>query len=455
MESFSEAMHGSFLQTAQRAVRSQHIGKKHDVENSKVLQLSVFVVIIVSVFTVLYSGVVPPLMEKIVVATLVPSNVEVCNFNGVHASPTSEGMKFQGQDILRAYINNEVLIDFTSEARTLAQHGYTKAASEWLIKTPFMGDEPVILSPSFALVVPVFSISVFFAILFTFILPTRLGLLSSQTERIARETRTKLLFQTGFSEELLDFLLLSDAEVTMLASNMPEKVDTCLQQLWEATRTEHERQSTIASYREESLFDAVHIADGHHAFVRNTLISRLREAFSPAVEHSVKTLQSARIWQQNHISLLRGVRLFMSEYFAPNCGNNVQGLAYAGAGFMIVVIGLRGLRFIPASRPSLIIASISLEFALLVALGITLYFQREEASSIESLKRIENNTQNVALVMSSVDSSTFQRAMHEAIRERIQSPEMDKRLAESLTQSFIDSLRTSPQSQQKRSVAHV
>jgi hypothetical protein len=132
----------------------------------------------------------------------------------------------------------------------------------------------------------------------------------------------------------------------------------------------------------------------------------------------------------------------MGEYFAPNCSNNVQGLAYAGAGLMIVVIGLRGLRFIPASRPSLIVASISLECALLFALGLTLYFQREEGSSAESLKRIENNTQNVALVMSSVGNEAMQRAIMDAIREHAQSPDVEKRVADALTQKFIDSLRS-------------
>ncbi|MCU0425486.1 MAG: hypothetical protein MUF71_07660 [Candidatus Kapabacteria bacterium] len=454
MESFSDAVSGTFAvgENAQSAVSAlpnnasnfQGFPTALPKKTTKFVQYFVFFAVIAVVFVGVYRGLIPPLMENVVVTTLVPRDVSLVNFNGVFASATSEGSKYGGQEIQRAFANGEIIVDFTSQERLRDQHGYTKNSSEWLIKTPFMGDEAVTLTPIIALTVPVLAFSFFFAVIASFLFPSHWGLFSMRTNEVIVDTRTKLLFQTGFSHELLDFLVLSDTDVTLLARNNPALVEEYLQALWDATRTEHERQAAMTSYRDERLFDAVHIAEGHHAFVRNSLISRLKEAFSPAVERSIRALQQARIWQRSHSALSKGFGLYMSEYFAPNCGNNVQGLAYAGAGLMIVVIGLRGLRFIPSTRPSLIIASISLEFALLVALGITLYFQREEVSSIESLKRIENNTQSVSLVMSSVDSASFQRAMHEAIRERIQSPDIDKRLAESLTQTFLESLRSSP-----------
>jgi hypothetical protein len=43
--------------------------------------------------------------------------------------------------------------------------------------------------------------------------------------------------------------------------------------------------------------------------------------------------------------------------------------------------------------------------------------------------------------MSSVDNQSFQRAMQEAIRDRIERPDMEKRIAESLTETFVESLR--------------
>jgi hypothetical protein len=410
--------------------------------HANLIHYSVFALIVAVVFSGLYFGIIPRLSQQIALTTLTPNDITVVNFNNVYASPTSEGAKFAGQEIARAYTNGEFILDFTSSVRTREVHGYAKAADEWLIKTTFMGDDAVIITPSIALFVPLLAIGIFSAILLTFLLPARFGLMSAFVERTFSETRTKLLFQTGFSDELLDFLLLSDSEVTMLSQRMPERVNDYLHTLWDATRTDNERNQALSSYTEESLFDAVNIAAGHHAFVRNALVSRMREAFSVSVEHSVRSLQRARAWQENHFHIFAGVRLYMGEYFAPNCSNNVQGLAYAGAGLMIVVIGLRGLRFIPASRPSLIVASISLECALLFALGLTLYFQREEGSSAESLKRIENNTQNVALVMSSVGNEAMQRAIMDAIREHAQSPDVEKRVADALTQKFIDSLRS-------------
>lgn len=420
--------------------------------HTTLLQYTVFCVILASVFSGLYFGVVPTLVQKIALTTLVPSEITVVDFNGVFASPTGEGAKLAGHEITRAYTSGEFLLDFTGAVRDREQHGYAKTSDEWLIKTPFMGDEAVIITPSIALSIPIVGIAFLVAIICTFILPSRFGIFAAFVERTDSETRTKLLFQTGFSEELLDFLLLSDTEVTLLASQSPERVNDYLQALWEATRTDNERQISLTGYEQESLFDAVKIANGHHAFVRNALVSRMREAFSVAVERSILTLQRARAWSENHLLFGAGVRLYMSEYFAPNCSNNVQGLAYAGAGLMIVVIGLRGLRFIPASHPSLIVASIALECALLLALGLTLFFQHEEGSSAESLKRIENNTQNVALVMSSVDNQSFQRAMQDAIRDRIAHPDMEKRLAESLTQTFVESLRSGSPQRQKQPV---
>ncbi|MFY8000611.1 MAG: hypothetical protein ACOVSW_18605 [Candidatus Kapaibacteriota bacterium] len=410
-------------------------------KHAKPLHHAVFTALVALIFSGLYFGITPALIEKAALTTLTPSEIVVVNFNGVFASPTSEGAKFAGQEPTRAWTSGEFVLDFTTTARNREQHGYAKASDEWLIKTPFMGDEAVVITPSIALSVPLLGIALFTAFLLTFLLPTSIGLFAALAERTYAESRIKLLFQTGFSENVVNFLLLSDAEVAILSQESPELVNAHLHTLWEATRTDNERQTALTSYAQESLFDAASVTNGHHAFVRNTLVSRMKEAFSPAIVHTIHTLQLARLWRENRLHLAYGVRLYMSELFAPNYGNVVQGFAYAGAGLMIVVIGLRGLRFIPASHPSLIVATIALECALLLALGLTLIFQREEVGSAESLKRIENNTQNVALVMSSVDNQSFQRAMQEAIRDRIERPDMEKRIAESLTETFVESLR--------------
>lgn len=448
MKSLNDAIPSAFSQPQSlrhdtaNAVPAAQYSAPVSASRTNPLHYAIFSVITALVFSGLYFGIVPRFSQQIALTTLTPSDITAVNFNNVYASPTTEGAKFAGHEIARSYTSGEFILDFTSAARTHEVHGYVKAEDEWLIKTTFMGDEAVIITPSIALAIPLLAISLVVAILTTFLFPSRVGLMSAFVERTFHETRTKLLFQTGFSEDLVDFLLLSDSEVTMMAQNAPERVNTFLHILWDSTRTDNERNQALSSYAEESLFDAVRIANGHHAFVRNTLVSRMREAFSVSVEHSVRSLQRARAWKENHFRIFAGVRLYMGEYFAPTCSNNVQGLAYAGAGLMIVVIGLRGLRFIPASRPSLIVASISLECALLFALGLTLYFQREEGSSAESLKRIENNTQNVALVMSSVGNEAMQRAIMDAIREHAQSPDVEKRVADALTQKFIDSLRS-------------
>lgn len=69
---------------------------------------------------------------------------------------------------------------------------------------------------------------------------------------------------------------------------------------------------------------------------------------------------------------------FMRRYFAHRYSNDVSGLAYMGAAMLIAVIGLRGLKIIPPTQPTPVLSAISLEFCLLMLLGITLYFTPEE-----------------------------------------------------------------------------
>ncbi len=69
---------------------------------------------------------------------------------------------------------------------------------------------------------------------------------------------------------------------------------------------------------------------------------------------------------------------FMRRYFTHRYSNDVSGLAYIGAAILIGVIGLRGLKIIPPTQPTPVLAAISLEFCLLMLLGITLYFTPED-----------------------------------------------------------------------------
>ncbi len=90
---------------------------------------------------------------------------------------------------------------------------------------------------------------------------------------------------------------------------------------------------------------------------------------------------------------------FMVHYFIPNFANNVQGLVYFGAAFLVIIIGLRGLgtvagkiAIVPnfllaydaelegmAISPNWVMVALFLEFFLLLLMAITVFFTPEEA----------------------------------------------------------------------------
>lgn len=72
------------------------------------------------------------------------------------------------------------------------------------------------------------------------------------------------------------------------------------------------------------------------------------------------------------------LRLYMRNHFTIEYEQAVLGTIYVGAAVLIIVIGLRGLQFIPKERPSLVLFAIALEFVLLIAYAITLIFSRPE-----------------------------------------------------------------------------
>jgi hypothetical protein len=72
----------------------------------------------------------------------------------------------------------------------------------------------------------------------------------------------------------------------------------------------------------------------------------------------------------------------------------VTGLAYFGAAILIIIIGVRGLKFIPATRPSLILGAIFLEGAMLALMAFTLLYTQEEERMDRMLKKMEDANRN-------------------------------------------------------------
>jgi len=98
-----------------------------------------------------------------------------------------------------------------------------------------------------------------------------------------------------------------------------------------------------------------------------------------AMHRGLKWTQSSSGYQLTHF--MDGFRIYMRFYFTQNYSNIILGLVYVGAAVLIIIIGLRGLKFIPATEPSLVFFSLGLEFSLLILYAITIMFSREEEES--------------------------------------------------------------------------
>ena len=54
-------------------------------------------------------------------------------------------------------------------------------------------------------------------------------------------------------------------------------------------------------------------------------------------------------------------------------------MVYIGAAVLIIIIGMRGLKFIPSSQPSVIFFSLGLEFSVLVTYAFTVMYSRSDS----------------------------------------------------------------------------
>ncbi|MFM2132807.1 MAG: hypothetical protein RL156_88 [Bacteroidota bacterium] len=97
----------------------------------------------------------------------------------------------------------------------------------------------------------------------------------------------------------------------------------------------------------------------------------------------LETLQRAVLWRRRSlfgrlVHLPDALSLYMQQHFTIRYENSMMGLIYIGAAVLIIIIGLRGLQFIPKDSPSLVLFAISLEFILLIVYAFTLMYTKAE-----------------------------------------------------------------------------
>ena len=83
------------------------------------------------------------------------------------------------------------------------------------------------------------------------------------------------------------------------------------------------------------------------------------------------------------------IKFYFRYHITSSYGNLIQGVVSGGAGVLIFVIGLRGLKLIPPEEPSIILMALSLEFVLLIVLMVTFAGSAQEERLDRVVKELE------------------------------------------------------------------
>lgn len=355
-----------------------------------------------------YAFVIPKVVEAAVLSLFKPHDEKLAlRFKEVQPGMSAVTTdKYTGQvpvgTPLKEFIKTDYIFDFSSQVRSEKVDGFTKARSEWIVKASGeggLGESAIILDPIIGFAILSIGLGFGLAIFVSFFLPTTIGYMAQKVAREVYHTRSKIRLQTGFSEEIVDLLTMTDGD---LAALEPHQVRSAFKFVWDRTAVEDE--DTARAHGKRLIrYEEVFTSDMNLVVFREeVLYLRIKEFFSDFVLKEIVDTQNGIAWARNRFQFMKGLRLYMAHHFTEKYSNNVTGLAYFGAAILIVVIGVRGLKFIPSTRPSLILAAISLEGLMLALLAFGLVYTEEEERIDKMMKKMEDANINQLETMKDV-----------------------------------------------------
>jgi uncharacterized membrane-anchored protein YhcB (DUF1043 family) len=316
------------------------------------------------------------------------------------------------------FLNKEYIFDFvTSAAREekvsvqqgedeegkprlvqVEKDGYSKKPGEWYVKCPKLGEEAIMLE-SWGFSILAIDVGLIFGMIVTMMLPPSIGFISQKFEREMANTKTKIRLNTGFNKETVEIIALRDSDFEKFYNDNPNFIKQIFAKVWARTQPDHEiaavkqqgssMANVMAAFR--NAFDAEVQVGGILGFRNETLYGRIQESYSEAVMTEIENLKAAQDWQKARWKIMPALRLYMAHHFTERYSNNVTGFAYGGAAILIIVVGIRGLKFIPAARPSVMLWAILLEFTLLALMAVSLFYTEEEERMDKMLKKMEDS----------------------------------------------------------------
>lgn len=290
-------------------------------------------------------------------------------------APTEVQAEDHGQDKI---VTDEFILDMSS-GQGDEEFDYTKSSSEWVVAAEKLGEDPIVLQP-----------------VLTF------GILSAFFGFVIAIIVTAMIRKVGYVARKID------REIIHTINRIDEQTGDKI------SREEIER------------ITAAHSKDD---------LTAIEKEFGPVIVDEIDDVRGARKWQKNPLQVFKGLRLYMTRHFSEKYSNNVQGFAYGGAAILIVVIGIRGLKFIPPTQPSILLAAITLEFAMLMLLAVTLFYTEEEQRMDKLIRDLEESSEGQKFeLINLVRTSQQQQRDLASMVDYIQRQTTDlKRMADALT----------------------
>ncbi len=132
----------------------------------------------------------------------------------------------------------------------------------------------------------------------------------------------------------------------------------------------------------------VSINENHNEIAEEIIEADLRRMHELSKEYDMlfdelNTLRKALLWRKDNIIISMATSVYalffyMKFYFTERYNNTVMGMVYIGAAVLIIIIGMRGLKFIPSTEPTLVFFALGLEFSLLLTYAFTLMLSKQE-----------------------------------------------------------------------------
>ncbi|MCB0711522.1 MAG: hypothetical protein KDD67_04240 [Ignavibacteriae bacterium] len=294
---------------------------------------------------------------------------------GLFAPAEVKTATHENDDLIK---EDEFLLDMTSGPGDV-EFDYEKSSSQWVVRAEKLGEDAIIIEPW--LTFGIFSIFVGFivAVLVNSMIP-RFGYIARKIEREIEHTIDRIDEQTG------------------------DKI----------SREEIERITAANSHDD---------------------LTAIEKEFGPVIVDEINDVRAANKWKRTPFLVFKGLRLYMTRHFAEKYSNNVQGFAYGGAAILIVIIGIRGLKFIPPTQPSILLAAITLEFTMLMLLAVTLFYTEEEQRMDKLIRDLEESSEGQKFeLINLVRTSQQQQRDLASMVDYIQRQTGDlKRMADALT----------------------